>query len=326
MQNAESLAKLKKDALTELCRQRGVSGYSKMKKDDMIAAILAAENNSSAGKAAADAAAKPSAKKKPAPAAKKPVKKAAAEAAKPVKKAAAKAAKPVKKAAAEKPAPKSGELASFCAALANLWGVAPVQQIISVYARQHGGESVSEADIAALAGDAFVVENGELVHPSVAGNAEELKALREKKAKYPYYVPSADEMAAYIDPAFRQSSHAFSAMTGFFVRTFGVAEDRAADATGKILGFLNSENGIDPLMASLGELGIKFGDSAQFRSFGVLLDNLRNSARLWELNGHTAAEARNFEENRGPIHVIKVGRNDPCPCGSGKKYKKCCGR
>lgn len=24
--------------------------------------------------------------------------------------------------------------------------------------------------------------------------------------------------------------------------------------------------------------------------------------------------------------VPKVGRNQPCPCGSGKKYKKCCGR
>jgi uncharacterized protein YecA (UPF0149 family) len=23
---------------------------------------------------------------------------------------------------------------------------------------------------------------------------------------------------------------------------------------------------------------------------------------------------------------LKVGRNDPCPCGSGKKYKKCCGK
>ena len=22
----------------------------------------------------------------------------------------------------------------------------------------------------------------------------------------------------------------------------------------------------------------------------------------------------------------KIGRNDPCPCGSGKKYKKCCGK
>lgn len=26
------------------------------------------------------------------------------------------------------------------------------------------------------------------------------------------------------------------------------------------------------------------------------------------------------------VKAHKVGRNDPCPCGSGKKYKKCCGR
>ena len=25
------------------------------------------------------------------------------------------------------------------------------------------------------------------------------------------------------------------------------------------------------------------------------------------------------------VKPAKVGRNDPCPCGSGKKYKKCCG-
>jgi len=25
-----------------------------------------------------------------------------------------------------------------------------------------------------------------------------------------------------------------------------------------------------------------------------------------------------------PVRVEKVGRNEPCPCGSGKKYKKCC--
>ncbi len=25
------------------------------------------------------------------------------------------------------------------------------------------------------------------------------------------------------------------------------------------------------------------------------------------------------------IAAQKIGRNDPCPCGSGKKYKKCCG-
>ena len=30
--------------------------------------------------------------------------------------------------------------------------------------------------------------------------------------------------------------------------------------------------------------------------------------------------------NRTVRKKKKVGRNDPCPCGSGKKYKKCCGR
>jgi uncharacterized protein YecA (UPF0149 family) len=34
------------------------------------------------------------------------------------------------------------------------------------------------------------------------------------------------------------------------------------------------------------------------------------------------------EYNRSKIVVKpkKIGRNDPCPCGSGKKYKKCCGK
>lgn len=38
---------------------------------------------------------------------------------------------------------------------------------------------------------------------------------------------------------------------------------------------------------------------------------------LWEMerqNGGAAAEA----------HTEMPGRNDPCPCGSGKKFKRCC--
>ena len=31
-------------------------------------------------------------------------------------------------------------------------------------------------------------------------------------------------------------------------------------------------------------------------------------------------------KKKQPVRVTKVGRNDPCPCGSGLKYKKCCGR
>lgn len=36
-----------------------------------------------------------------------------------------------------------------------------------------------------------------------------------------------------------------------------------------------------------------------------------------------------YKEQKRSKTVVKgpkIGRNDPCPCGSGKKYKKCCGR
>ena len=49
--------------------------------------------------------------------------------------------------------------------------------------------------------------------------------------------------------------------------------------------------------------------------------------------GAASDPARNAATNAGspekakPFRVAKkIGPNDPCPCGSGKKYKKCCGR
>jgi uncharacterized protein len=43
--------------------------------------------------------------------------------------------------------------------------------------------------------------------------------------------------------------------------------------------------------------------------------------------GRTIARvlAEESEEDRAPLRVVKTGRNDPCPCGSGRKYKRCCG-
>ena len=50
---------------------------------------------------------------------------------------------------------------------------------------------------------------------------------------------------------------------------------------------------------------------------------------------HTHRELSHFEKRNGRWLFVKghpptrraskVGRNDPCTCGSGKKYKKCCG-
>ncbi len=50
-----------------------------------------------------------------------------------------------------------------------------------------------------------------------------------------------------------------------------------------------------------------------------------------EYNGLSPAEyfmalekARDANNQTSEARTIKIGRNEPCPCGSGKKYKKCC--
>ena len=40
----------------------------------------------------------------------------------------------------------------------------------------------------------------------------------------------------------------------------------------------------------------------------------------------SAEEKSNTSAKKQPVQVNKVGRNDPCPCGSGKKYKNCHGK
>lgn len=64
---------------------------------------------------------------------------------------------------------------------------------------------------------------------------------------------------------------------------------------------------------------------------------------FYEQNGmpYQMAETSYFQRQDGRLYYVegvghrplayrrtapKIGRNDPCPCGSGKKYKKCCGK
>ena len=63
----------------------------------------------------------------------------------------------------------------------------------------------------------------------------------------------------------------------------------------------------------------------------VVLAKLKDN-RLYQLVNNVVSEMGSWgcfhpEPNSTPIRYdsnAKIGRNDPCPCGSGKKYKKCC--
>ena len=63
--------------------------------------------------------------------------------------------------------------------------------------------------------------------------------------------------------------------------------------------------------------------------------NMRDAKATWlfklpswkkVLPDDKAAEIAREYRDANIAHSEKIGRNDPCPCGSGKKYKKCCGK
>lgn len=54
----------------------------------------------------------------------------------------------------------------------------------------------------------------------------------------------------------------------------------------------------------------------------VEINSFINNTRLWRLKGYTLNELNSKFNNTS---TPNIGRNDTCICGSGKKYKKCCG-
>jgi len=76
-------------------------------------------------------------------------------------------------------------------------------------------------------------------------------------------------------------------------------------------------------------LDLKFVDQQMALGKPEILSRLRRNNN--DLISDTIAEMEHwagFQPSQAPAAPVKkkkIGRNEPCPCGSGKKYKKCCG-
>jgi len=52
---------------------------------------------------------------------------------------------------------------------------------------------------------------------------------------------------------------------------------------------------------------------------------LHEAAEFRREDGRWVYSGGEMNPKAPPRQSVKIGRNEPCPCGSGKKYKKCCG-
>ena len=57
----------------------------------------------------------------------------------------------------------------------------------------------------------------------------------------------------------------------------------------------------------------------------TLPEDKQNAQSVLEDNQKTMQMIAEYKMRHTPkVKEYNIGRNDPCPCGSGKKYKKCC--
>jgi preprotein translocase subunit SecA len=84
-----------------------------------------------------------------------------------------------------------------------------------------------------------------------------------------------------------------------------------------------------PLQRSNPREPIRMGNGHRRRNVSTSVDDLEEAFQRRKRRELEQARMAGSGEYQPVQQVVrggdKIGRNDPCPCGSGKKYKKCCG-
>lgn len=159
--------------------------------------------------------------------------------------------------------------------------------------------------------------------------------LHQLQQNKPHYLPDKEELERYTAFSYHQVTPAFLALKDYIEKNQMTNAENVEPLVRDLQKCTSMEYTNEDLFAIFNLYEVEFKNVQQAKDIASLLIDVHNSTRLWSNNGYTPEEMyalapksdhqMRFKPQQ-PIRVNKIGRNDPCPCGSGKKYKKCCGR
>lgn len=159
----------------------------------------------------------------------------------------------------------------------------------------------------------------------------------------PFYVPSKEDVEELYDRGCLLSLESHEKLKEFIEQTFDCGQDAAEIRMSMLYSTVNDRMRVNDAVSAFlaydgeGEKAWSFpSDEAEVRFIELYMEMSRD-CRIRDNRGHNWYEmtALMAEKNRTaaagnkgsrPVKRVKIGRNDPCPCGSGKKYKNCCGK
>jgi len=237
--------------------------------------------------------------------------------------------------------PNKDLIVQYAIACGNLYGIIEFPKFLEIYNAQNKTSLTLKELLVILKDNTYskLLKNGfvytnnkEFIHEALEYDLNPDDFRLEVKGK-PYFIPEKTELLRYVDDLYyektiHQRKLAAMLKKDFIPHNAQVIKDEMDELIGELQNDVNFTEVVKAFLTRF-----EFRDIKQVNEYMQVVMKIANTTRLWENRGHTPDELSPKEplnlQPPIPLTVIdggKVGRNDPCTCGSGKKYKKCCGK
>ncbi len=229
-----------------------------------------------------------------------------------------------------------------------LYGVMTYEALRNLFALRYPDADMAEImelfDSTPLYNQWFTERDGKLVLNGFEKNDYYKYLDQQVQGDIPFYVPTIGEVEELYDQGSLISRESHMKLKDFMEENLGLDPDTASIKLHDLYETVNNHMRVNDAIeafAAGGEGGpaIEFpSDEIRFK-FTELYIEMSRECRVRDNRGHDYYEmvAIMSLKSRGnstgspaksgtQVKRAKIGRNDPCPCGSGKKYKNCCGR
>lgn len=173
--------------------------------------------------------------------------------------------------------------------------------------------SIEELDEIVLRNNYFMIDNYYTIVDDIPNIIE--KEILPKKKSFKKY----KGLGLEVDKA-NHKMYELKEELNSYLNTLDVNKVRKEYFLGTLLILLNANIYSEEFLKELCHENNFSLTKKQFENIYNIIDKYKNDIPIWIYNGYTKREVNSMPKEK------KVGRNDPCPCGSGKKYKKCCGK
>jgi len=230
-------------------------------------------------------------------------------------------------------------LREFIISILNLYGVVEVSWAVTLFNKYYAPEVSKEEMTNLVKNDMRLVCQSKIMDNYIveetiyALDKNNFKDFVEATVDRDYFIPSQELLEkvndeTYYEPSLQVEKLKSHIRTKYLQDETVIEESVIAvtmiarvdcDKTGKTM---------ELILEELTNLGVEFGSLADINEMIKHIIPVINVTRKWINKGFTAQELspHTFDHRTGQkVKVLDVGRNAPCPCGSGKKYKKCCG-